>query len=192
MARQRLNAAWRAAMAALLALTAASQQPPGGKQEPPKSLPEYELKAAFLFQFVKYMQWPQEAFDRETSPVIVGIVGEDPFGEALARTLRDKTVKGRGFEIRRFAKPQDVRDCHLLFVPRTESTRWPEIHKALANRAVLTIGEDVEFARRGGMVGILIVDEKPKLEVNPDAARQAKLVVEAKLLKAATIVRTER
>ncbi len=173
----------------LLVARAPCQAP---SQDPPKALPEYELKAAFLFQFVKYVQWPKEAFSRADAPVVVGVVGTDPFGELLDRTLRDKVVLGRGFEIRRFAKPQDVRGCHVLFVPHRESPRTTEVLKAVADEPVLTVGEHADFARAGGMIAILIVDEKPKLVVNPDAARQAKLVVDAKLLKAATVVRTDK
>jgi hypothetical protein len=162
------------------------------KQDAPKVLPEYELKAGFLFQFAKYVEWPPGTFSKERAPILVGIVGEDPFGPQLVRALKDKVVKGREFEIVRFAKVSEITRCHMLFVPRSEASRLPEIIKHTAGWPVLTIGEDSKVSREGGTIAIVVKDEKPTLEVNLQAAQQAGLTIDSKLLRVSEIVKREK
>jgi hypothetical protein len=160
------------------------------RQDPSQTLPEYTLKAGFLFNFAKYVDWPAEAFEKPGTPITIGIVGTDPFGEDLERMLKNKTVKNRTFAVQRFREPSGIQRCHILFVPRSEKEHFPEILKQIESWPVLTVGEDEGFSRAGGTTNILIEKEKPRLEVNPDAAEKAKLTIDAKLFKAATIVRT--
>jgi len=152
-------------------------------------LPEYVVKAGFLFNFAKYVEWPADAFDKPDSPISIGIVGADPFGEDLDRALRGKKVREREFVIRRYPAPKDVERCHILFIPRTENARLAEILKKSDSWAVLTVGEDEAFIKGGGTVNILIEKEKPRLEVNLEAAEKAHLTINSKLLKVATVVR---
>jgi hypothetical protein len=156
------------------------------------ALPEYVVKAGFLFNFAKYVEWPTDAFEKSDSPISIGIVGADPFGEDLDKALRNKTVKERGFSIRRYSDPNDLKPCHILFIPRTEVGHLPEILKKTDSWPVLTVGEDEAFIKGGGAVNILIDKEKPRLEVNPEAAEKARLTINSKLLKVATIVRTPK
>jgi hypothetical protein len=161
-------------------------------QDPQKALPEYELKAGFLFQFAKYVAWPASAFDDAKSPIVIGVLGQDPFGVLLERILKDKTVQGRGFRIERFAAITDLKACHILFVPQTNKLGIAAIAKQLDKSPTLTIGEAAGFARQGGAISIVVKDEKPKLEVNVDAALMAGLTIDARLLKAATVVTKEK
>lgn len=161
-------------------------------QDPPEALPEYVLKAGFLFNFAKYVEWPADAFENPESPIVIGISGKDPFGADLEKALQNKTVRNRAFRVVRFAEPADIRRCHMLFVPRTERERVPEILTQAARWSTLTVGEEAGFARSGGATSILIENEKPRIEVNPDAAEKVGLTINAKLLKAATIVRTAK
>jgi uncharacterized protein DUF4154 len=180
---------------AVLALAAgsASVHPEGARNpQEPQTLPEYVVKAGFLFNFAKYVEWPAEAFEKADSPITIGIVGADPFGENLERTLKNKTVRNRVFAILRFPERSALQRCHILFVPRTEREHLPEILKHVEPWPVLTVGEDDGFARAGGTTNILIEKEKPRLEVNPDAAEKARLTIDSKLLKVSTIVRTEK
>jgi len=163
---------------------------PGAAQDSPEALPEYILKAGFLYNFAKYVDWPPGAFEKDDSPIIIGISGKDPFGSGLEKTFQNKTVKNRAFTIVRFAEPEDIRRCHMLFIARSEKSRLPQILTQAAQWHALTVGEEESFARSGGVTNILIENEKPKLEVNPEAAEKAGLTINAKLLKAATIVRT--
>jgi len=162
--------------------------------EPPQdpTLPEYVVKAGFLFNFAKYVEWPADAFEKADSPISIGIVGADPFGEDLDKALRNKTVKEHGFVIRRYTELSDIKLCHILFIPRTENGRLAEILKKTDSWAVLTVGEDEGFIKGGGVVNILIEKEKPRLEVNPEAADKAHLTINSKLLKVATIVRAAK
>jgi hypothetical protein len=153
------------------------------------TLPEYVVKAGFLFNFAKYVEWPAYSFEKPDSPISIGIVGADPFGEDLDKALRNKRVKEREFVIRRYPALKDMEQCHILFIPRTESARLPDILKKTDSWAVLTVGEDETFIKGGGIVNILIEKEKPRLEVNLEAAEKAHLSINSKLLKVATIVK---
>ena len=156
----------------------------------PQALPEYVVKAGFLFNFAKYVEWPAEAFEKADTPITIGIVGADPFGEGLERTLKNKTVRNRSFAVQRFPERSAIQRCHILFVPRTEKDHLQEILKQIEPWPVLTVGEDEGFSRAGGTTNILIEKEKPRLEVNPDAAEKARLTIDPKLLKVAAIVRS--
>lgn len=162
------------------------------RQEPAQTLPEYIVKAGFLFNFAKYVEWPAEAFEKADTPITIGIVGTDPFGDGLEKTLKNKTVKNRSFVIQRFQESAAVQRCHILFVPRTEKDKIQELLKHIESWPVLTVGEDEGFARAGGTTNILIENEKPRLQVNLDAAEKARLTIDSKLLKVATIVRTAK
>jgi hypothetical protein len=161
-------------------------------QEAPQTLPEYVVKAGFLFNFAKYVEWPAEAFERAESPITIGIVGADPFGEGLEKALKNKTVRNRPFVVVRFPERADLQRCHILFIPRTEHEHLPAILKAVQAWPVLTVGEEEGFSRAGGTTNILIENEKPRLEVNPDAAEKARLTIDPKLLKVAAIVRSAK
>jgi hypothetical protein len=161
-----------------------------GFQNPPEQLPEYVVKAGFLYNFAKYVEWPSGAFEKPETPITIGILGTDPFGDSLEKSLKNKTVKDRPFAILRFAGPAELQRCHILFVSRSEKARTPELLKQLEAQPVLTVGEEGTFAASGGMINILIENEKPRLEVNPEAADAVKLTISSKLLKLATRVKT--
>lgn len=152
-------------------------------------LPEYVLKAGFLFNFAKYVEWPESAFDGPEDPLVIAVVGKDPFGADLDRALRGKTVKGRPIRIARFNSASEIRKAHILFVPRTEIEHTDEIVREVRAQPVLLVGEAPTFCREGGAINILVRDGQPKLEANPEAATRAKLTIDAKLLRAATVVR---
>jgi hypothetical protein len=169
---------------------AGASSPVAADPQESQTLSEYVVKAGFLFNFAKYVDWPPDSFEKADSPITIGIVGADPFGEDLEKILKSKTVKNRAFAIQRFREPAGIQRCHILFVPRSEKDHIPEILKRIDTWPVLTVGEEEGFSRAGGMTNILIEKEKPRLEVNPDAAEKAKIAIDSKLLKVATIVRT--
>ena len=177
-------------VALLLLLPAASPYLRG--QESRQELPEYVVKAGFFYNFAKYVEWPESAFEDDRSPIRIGIVGKDPFGETLDKVLREKSVLERKFTITRFKDPGEIKGCHILFVPRTENDRLPKILEQVKESGVLTVGEEAAFARSGGIINILIEEKKPKLEINPDAASAQKITINSKLLKVARIVKTEK
>ena len=180
-----------AAMFLLAVASAAGATDLPGLQDPGKKMPEYELKAGFLYNFAKYVEWPAEAFEKPDTPITIGIVGADPFGPSLEKTLKDRTAQDRKFSILRFPDAASIRRCHLLFIPRTEKSRLADILKRIEGWPTLTVGEEEGFAKAGAAVNILIEKDKPRLEVNPDAAERVKLTIQARLLKLATIVKSE-
>ncbi len=154
----------------------------------PEAVPEYVLKAGFLYNFAKYVVWPADAFASADAPISIGVVGSDPFGPDLERILSDKTVNNRRFEVRRYPGYADVEPVHILFVPQTERERVVRILARVERMPVLTVGEDEAFPEGGGVVAILIRESRPRLHINPRAAEAQHLAIAPKLLRIATIV----
>jgi len=150
---------------------------------------EYAIKAAYLYQFSRYVQWPAEAIGGGETPFVIGVVGSDPFGEVLDEIARTKKVEGRPIVVRRLASAADYGPCHIVFVPSsaTAAEREAAIRKA-HGAPVLLVGEDSGFAQRGGTVNFLVEDNKVRFEINVDAAKQQRLKISSKLLSLAKIV----
>ena len=164
---------------------------PNAHAKPP-SAGEYQLKAVFLYNFAKFTEWPAESFADARSPIIIGILGKDPFGATIDQAIKGKTVKGRKLAIKRFEKIEDVKACHILFISSSEEKRLAKIMETLKDSSVLTIGEVKQFAQRGGIINFIIKENKIRFEINVDAAKQAKLKISSKLLELAKIVRDGR
>jgi hypothetical protein len=137
---------------------------------------EYRIKAAFLFNFLKFVEWPAAAGD---SPWVIGILGSDPFGGALEDTVRGKLVNGRAIQVRRYARPADVKECNILFIDRAESERLG----TPAQQGLLTVGEASGFLQSGGIVNFYLEDNRVHFEIRATAAHSAGLRVSAQLLK---------
>jgi hypothetical protein len=181
----RTRAALRGLALGLLCLVASH----GSAQEATTdALPEYVLKAGFLYNFAKYVEWPPDAFASPETPISIGVVGRDPFGPDLERTLRDKTVNSRRFEIRRYPAAAEIEPVHILFVPQTEHASVAGILKRVERLPVLTVGEAEDFPAGGGVVAILISESRARLHINPQAAEAQHLAIAPKLLRIATIV----
>jgi len=151
---------------------------------------EYLIKAAFLYNFAKFVEWPSEAFKDNLSPINLYILGSDPFGEALT-SIRDKTVKGRRLSIKRVNTPEEISGCHILFVSASEKGDLKHVLSVLKNLAILTVSDVEKFAQRGGVINFIVVDNKIHFEINPDAAQQSGLKISSQLLKLARIVSSE-
>jgi len=153
-----------------------------------RSLQEYEVKAAFLFNFAKFVEWPADAFTSANEPLVLGILGADPFGDSL-RSLEDKSAGGRKIVIKRFADAEALEKCHILFISRSLAKDLPQILTTTRNWNVLTVGEMRGFAEAGGIINFVLADKKIRFEINVDAAHQAGLKISSQLLKVAKIVR---
>ncbi len=150
---------------------------------------EYQVKAAFLCQFTKFVEWPSGAFADANSPFVIGVVGKDPFGAILERAIDGKSVDGRSFVIRRFSQVADVQPCHLLFVCESDRDQVSRILARLGHSNTLTVGDFDQFIQRGGTVNFFIEDSRVRFEINPDAADSAGLKISSKLLHLARVVR---
>ena len=152
---------------------------------------EYQIKAVFLFNFLQFVEWPADAFANDQAPLRIGVLGEDPFGSALDKAVQGETVNGRRIEIVRSAQPEDLRNCHLLFIPRSETRGLEAVLDPLASRPVLTIGEADNFARRGGIIAFYSDGKKVRFEINVGAARKTGLKLSSELLSLGRLVGAE-
>jgi YfiR/HmsC-like len=150
---------------------------------------EYDVKAAFLFNFAKFVEWPPPAFADDREPIVIAVLGTDPFGAALDRALAGKTIRGRSIVVRRFPTVDRIEACHVLFVSRSESQRFSEILARLGRSPVLTVGDDDHFAEAGGMMSFVVERNHVRFDVGLRAAREAGLNLSSELLKVARVVR---
>ncbi|HWA15920.1 MAG TPA: YfiR family protein [Gemmatimonadales bacterium] len=151
---------------------------------------EYELKAVFLFNFAQFVEWPATAFDRPDAPLVIGVLGTDPFGSRLEEAVKGETVQGHPLEIRRFARAEEIDTCHILFLGSKEGPGLESILSQLKFRPILTVGESENFARTGGMIGFVTDRNRIRLRINRGAAEAASLVLSSRLLRPAEIVAT--
>ena len=151
----------------------------------PDSVPEYEVKAAMIYNFALFVEWPKEV--SPSSPIVVGVLGDDPFGPILENTFRGKTAQGRGIQIRRFASQEELQPCEILFVSQSERKRMSEITDAIGRNSVLTIGDMKDFTELGGVIGFKIEDKQIRFEINLEAAQRAGLKISYKLLRLALL-----
>jgi hypothetical protein len=149
---------------------------------------EYLIKAGFIYNFAKLMQWPTSAFPQPDSPIVIGILGNDPFGATLDSVLAGKKVDARGFVVKHLKWGADIKSCNILYVSASEAPHLDEILHAVKGLPVLTIGQMPEFARRGGIVNFVIEDDKVRFEVNVEAAKQAEISISSRLLTLAKII----
>jgi YfiR/HmsC-like len=150
---------------------------------------EYELKAAFLFNFAKFVDWPPTAFAGPESPFLVCVLGTDPFGITLDNTLREKVIAEHPASVARVKRVADISGCQILFVAASESHLLPEVLAKLRGQCVLVIGETNDFASSGGVIQFTLEDNRVRFFINPDAADRAGLKISSKLLALAKIVR---
>ena len=172
--------------ASLLCLAAAI---PTWAQAPPSV--EYQVKAAFLLNFVKFIEWPSEAFQNEKAPVTLCVFGHDPFGSALDDIIRGRIVNNRSVLVRRINEMRDLKSCQLVFVSAADDKRLPEVLISLKDASAIVVGETEGFAERGGGIQFFLEDNRLRFAVNVDAAQRARLKVSSKLLALARIVHDE-
>ncbi len=149
---------------------------------------QYLIKAAFLYNFGRYVQWPPGVL-RPDSHFVIGILGQDPFGTAIDQIGATKTVESRPIAIRRFSAMADYRPCQILFVAAgvSPAEQAAAIRQTLAE-PVLLVGDDAEFAQQGGVIGFFVQDNRIHFEINPEAAKRRQLQISSKLLNLGRLV----
>ena len=173
----------------LFLLTAACGYSFGTSRAYAQSPREYQIKAAFLYNFAKFVEWPDDRFADKKAPVVLCVIGIDPFGEILEQTMKGKKIKGRAIIINRIKELENLKSCHLLFVSSSEREDVPQIVGLLSGASVLTTGDMDRFANKGGIINLIKRGNRIRFEINPDAADRAGLKLSSKLLNLATIVR---
>jgi len=161
----------------------------GALQSPAQTVPsrEYQVKAVFLYNFAQFVDWPTNAFSDPHAPLVVGILGDDPFGTFLDDTVRGEKVNDHPLVVRRYHGVDEIKDCHILFVSRSEAKDAARVLDNLKGRNILTVGDFDGFAKSGGVVRF-VTDKTIKLRINLDAAKAADLTISSKLLRPAEIV----
>jgi hypothetical protein len=159
-----------------------------GSQLCAAALQEYQVKAVFLFNFTQFIEWPPATFADTSEPIVICILGEDPFGAYIDDAIRDEHVDKRALVVRRFNKPEEAQACRILFISRSESAHLDAILQHVKPLRALTVSDARGFGERGGMVGFVTEDNRVRLRINLDAARDAGLTISSKLLRVADIV----
>jgi hypothetical protein len=155
---------------------------------------EYLVKAGFIYNFAKFVEWPSTAFAEPDSPIVIGVLGTDPFGDIINRVVEGKKIGTRGFIVRRFKwskelkDSKDFKDCRILFVSSSEKMHFEEVVDAVKGLPILTVGEAPGFAERGGMIRLMLEDNRVRFEVNVDAAQHGNLNISSRLLTLARII----
>jgi len=152
------------------------------------SASEYQVKAAYLFNFLKFVQWPADAFQDPLAPIVIGIMGDDPFGEALPQVVVGKTVQGRDLVIRKYHAGEDLRGSHILFISASEKKKLPQLLASLHGSSVLTVADMDHFVESGGMIQLLIEDRRVRFAIDVGTASRARLKISSKLLSLARTV----
>ena len=149
---------------------------------------EHQVKAAFLYNFANFVEWPEDALGPAGAPLKVCVVGTDPFGAALDDAFRGQVVHERRVEISRGPTLATVGRCHILFLSQSEQGRWPDLLKALRGAPTLTVADGSPLVRQGGMVSFVIEAKRVRFEINRGAAEHAGLRISSKLLALARLV----
>ena len=150
---------------------------------------EYALKLAFIYNFTKFVKWPTSAFGNETSPMVLCIVGDDPFPADAEQELRSRASNGHSIDLRKVKPADDMKSCHIIFIPKTEPKAATALATGPGASPSLTISELEGFAKQGGVVEMFVEDNKLRFEVNAAQAKARQLTVSSQLLALARTVR---
>lgn len=156
-----------------------------------KSLREYQVKAAFLYNFAKFIFWPKENIKQSPS-FLIGILGKDPFGTALEEVISMRSLKGKPVVIKRATNPQDLADCQVVFIAESEKSRLPEDLQFFQKKSILTTSEIAGFAQSGGMIEMMVIKKQIRFDINSTAAQRAKLRIRSQLLELARKIVSEK
>jgi hypothetical protein len=187
--RMRPRAVSRNLMVVSLAvlLVTVSSAPPRARGES-SNTSEYDVKAAFLFHFAQFVEWPAGTFKDASSPLTYCTIGGDPFAGALDQSLSEKTIGARPLRVQHIKLPRETPSCQVLFVGAGENKLLAETMATVGGRPVLTVGETEHFVADGGVIGFVVEANKIRFEVNLEAAEKANLKISARLLALAKTV----
>jgi len=149
---------------------------------------EYQVKAAYLFNFSQFVEWPSAAFESPTAPFVIGIVGQDPFEGVLDSVVSGEKLQGHPLEVRRFAAAAEVADCNIVFVARGQEALLADTLRALRGRHVLTVTDATGPEQRGAMIVLFTDNNRVRMRIDLAAARASQLVISSKLLRPAEVI----
>ena len=152
---------------------------------------EVRVKAAYLYNFGKFVEWPENNVPEQDQSFEICVLGADPFGPILDAALARGSIDGKNVTAKRISKPQDVDSCRILFISTSEEGHLKEVLTALDKASVLTVSDIPRFSQRGGMIGFILDGNRVRFDVNLASAQSARLTLSSELLKVATNVRKD-
>jgi hypothetical protein len=147
--------------------------------------PEASVKAVFIYNFTRFVDWPEEAFTSASAPFIIGVTGEEPLGPALLAAVAGEMVGNHPIKVHTLMAGTKLKECHLLYMSTKDTERATQLLGMLGQQPILTVGEAEAFCRQGGMIRFLTRNNKIRLEINPAAVRAGGLGISSKLLQVA-------
>jgi hypothetical protein len=153
---------------------------------------EYQVKAVFLFNFSRFVEWPASAFPSVDAPFVLGVFGADPFGTDLDEVIKGEAVNGRPLVVRRVQTPAEAAGCQILFIPRSEDRHLRDVLSAVDRHSTLTVSDVPGTAQRGVMIRLVTEQGRVRMRINVDSARDADLTISSNLLRAAQIVKNDK
>lgn len=151
---------------------------------------EYQLKAVFLFNFTQFVDWPAQSFSSAQAPMVIGIIGTNPFGSYLEETVQGEKINGRSLLVRHYDTVEDIGECQVLFINLADPDKREQVLSKLKDRTTLTVSDASDFMQQGGMVQFFTRQDKIKFQVNLEATKMANLVMSSKLLRLAEIFKS--
>jgi|SRR5690348_2285263 uncharacterized protein DUF4154 len=150
--------------------------------------PEYQVKAAFLYNFAKFVEWPAQAFPSSSAPFRICVLGRDPFGDTFTGIVQGKLISGHPIVALTLPSAAEVRPCHVLFIGNTDSATLKAALDRMRGFPILTVGESADFLALGGMINFVLEDDRVRFEINLAAAELHHLKLSSKLLAVARVV----
>lgn len=149
---------------------------------------EYQVKAVFLYNFTQFIEWPATSFSGPESPLVIGVLGKDPFGSFLDETVKGETINGHPLKVQRYNDVNEIKTCHILFINLSDKEKLEGILEQLKDKSILTVGDASIFAKQGGMIRFFTEDRKTRLLINLESVKKADLNISSKLLRIAEVV----
>jgi len=153
---------------------------------------EYQLKAAFLFNFAQFVDWPSTAYASDKATFRIGVLGDNPFGTSLSHTISGESIKAHKMEVVTGGSLEELKGCQMIFISKSERGQIDDILGKLDSGPVLTVSEMDGFAQKGGMINFFLDGSKVRFEVNPDAAKKCGLKISSQVLSLGKLVKTAK
>jgi hypothetical protein len=149
---------------------------------------EHQVKAVYLFNFGQFVEWPADVYATSNAPFVIGIVGDEPLGDMLESVVRGESLGTHPISVQRFRSAEDVKNCNILFIGRSEAAQLPETVAALRGRSILTVTDVAGAEHDGAMIVLVTEKNRVRMRINPSAAKASRLTISSKLLRPAEIV----
>ncbi len=153
---------------------------------------EYEVKAAYIFNFTKFIDWPEASFDNSASPYVLGIYGNDPFGDIIKKIIGNRQSNRRKWVVKYYNRPEQIKKCHVLFITDVKNSEVNQLLESIKDKPILSVGDEVnQFCEQGGIINFTQKNSSKRFEINNKEAKKAGLSISSKLLMLSKIITTD-